>query len=500
MKKYFLVLFAGLCLFSCKKQPEHGTGLIYDEKSYLSVPEKAHLVTRAYENLPSAVNLMYYTPTPEDQGRFGTCVGWSTTFAAMTTCESIMKGRDSQSETSQQVFSPYYLFRSCNPSDKKGEGMYIGDALWYLKNNGVPKRNYAETIKGYDKFKLSLYDNEQLYKIGNYARLISDGNSDIEKIQIIKKSLSEKKPVVFGFFDYPESFSRAASQSDWYDDGSRNGSSGHAMVIVAYDDDHENPAGIEPGAFLIQNSWGTGWGWGGYIWVNYYDLAKYTRQAFELSPSILQVLHLTEPEPQPEPEPIVVPVPKPVVKKTEVFNGSFSLPLWKKDGEMEVQLKNNCYETTESFAYPTMFQLYMTNKKPCYVYAFASESSSTKANLIFPPENTSALLDYSENTVVYPSETTAIKLDDVSGTDYLIVLYSLEELDINQIMASYEDFVDNTVSNFDLYTAVKNAVGDKNIVSLKDTEYKKSSIDFSVKMEAPKTNKVLPVIIKIKHR
>lgn len=506
MKKIFVVLLAfslaGLSFVSCKKHQQHGTGLVYDEASYYSVPEKAHLVTRAYENLPAAVNLMYYTPTPEDQGEFGTCTAWSTTFAAMTTCESIMNGRDNQKTTLSQVFSPYYLYRSCKPHDRNGEGLNIEVALNYLKQSGVPRRKSKETWYGYDKFELNLYDNEQLYKIGNYSRLISYNTSDIEKVQIIKKSISENKPVVFGFFYYPDSFYKH-NRTDWYDDGSRKEDGGHAMVVVAYDDNHENPAGIESGAFLIQNSWGTDWGWSGYIWINYMDFAKYTEQAFEISPSILQVL-----QQEPEPEPIVVPAPKPkpkpapkpVVSKKEIFNGSFSLPLWKKDGNMEVTFKNNCYETKEDYAYPTMFQLYMTNKKPCYVYAFASDSSSSKTNLLFPPENTSSLLDYSENTVVYPSEKQAIKLDDVSGTDYMIVLYSLEELDINQIMTDYEDFVENSVQNFDLYTAVKNAIGEKRIVSLKDTEYSKSSINFSVKMEAPTTNKVLPIIIKIKHR
>ena len=161
---------------------------------------------------------------------------------------------------------------------------------------------------------------------------------------------------------------------------------------------------------------------------------------------------------------------------------------------------NNCYETTESYGYPTMFQLYMTNKKPCFVYAFASDNTTNKANLIFPLNNTSALLDYSENTVVYPSETQAVKLDDVPGTDYLIVLYSLEELDIEQIMEAYEDVAGNSVRDFDLYTAVKNAIGEDIVVSPSDTTFSKNAIDFSVKMEAPKKNKVLPIIIKIKHK
>ncbi|GAB6152001.1 C1 family peptidase [Desulfosporosinus burensis] len=49
---------------------------------------------------------------------------------------------------------------------------------------------------------------------------------------------------------------------------------GHAMVVVGYDDRmkimNPNPGGIETtGAFLIRNSWGTGWGDNGYGWLPY---------------------------------------------------------------------------------------------------------------------------------------------------------------------------------------------------------------------------------------
>ena len=504
MKKILLVLIAGLMFFSCKKQINHGTGLLFDDEAYLKIPEKAHLVTRDYDDLPEAVSLMYYTPTPGDQGSYGTCVAWSTTYAAMTTCESIMNGRDNQYETTAQVYSPYYLFRVCNPHDINADnGMVVENALIYLRNYGVPKRKSEETYRDFNRFNISMYDDEPVYKIGFYARLIYHNDSNYTKIQRIKKSLSEKKPVVFSYRDYPKSFHKADS-SDWYASGTLT-EGGHAMLIIGYDDNHQNPNGIEDGAFLIQNSWGTDWGWCGYLWVNYNDLAEYMYQAYEMSPSIYQVIQyyepepIPEPEPQPEPKPQPKPQPKPV-KKVQIFNGQFSLPLWKKDRDMEVQFMNNCYETTESYGYPTMFQLYMTNKKPCFVYAFASDNTTNKANLIFPLNNTSALLDYSENTVVYPSETQAVKLDDVPGTDYLIVLYSLEELDIEQIMEAYEDVAGNSVRDFDLYTAVKNAIGEDIVVSPSDTTFSKNAIDFSVKMEAPKKNKVLPIIIKIKHK
>lgn len=499
MKKVFsavlITAFVLLGVLSCAKKETVSTGLVYDEASYAKVAKKAQLVTRAYDFLPSSSDLQWYTPTPGDQGDFGTCVSWATTYCAMTMCNTIINGNE-------RIFSPYYLYRSCNPSDRTGEGMCIEDGLRFLQANGVPMRINKEKSIPYDEFELDLYEDAPLYKIGNFARLIEWNDDPAYKIQRIKKSLSEKKPVVIGFHNYPKSFHTAKNSSDWYPDG-RHTQGGHAMVIVAYDDNHINPSGKRNGAFLFQNSWGTNWGRNGYIWVNYDDAAEYILRAFEISPSILQVYSPPEiePEPIPEPQPKPIPQPKPVIKKVQVFKGNFELPLWGKKGSMEVTYKNGCYETSESYGYPTRFQLFMTNKTPCYVYAFASDSSTGKTNIIFPPKNTSALLDYTENTVAYPSEDTSIQLDTTPGTDYLIVLYSLEEIDITGIMKEWEkQYVMNINGNFDLYSAVKDSVDKKELIPLSAVNFQKNKIDFSVVQEAPSTNKILPVILKIKHK
>ena len=549
MKKLVLLLAACFILLSCKNNRKYATGLIEDKESYNKIPLKAQLVTRDYSNLPEAVNLKHYAPVPGDQGQFGTCVAWATTYAAMTTCESIMEGRNSQYDSSSEVFSPYYLYRYCNPSDYTGKGMSISTAVEVLKTHGVPKRIGTEKGMLFNNFNITMYNDTELYRIGNYTALFNDNSyypynetytEESFKIQKIKKSISEKKPVVISFFNYgTQSFYSAGT--DWYADNPSPGG-GHAMVIIGYDDNHRNPVDRGYGAFLFQNSWGTDWGNGGYTWVNYSDAAKYIRQAIEINPSVMSIYKpkprpepqpepepepqpepkpkpepkpqpkpepkpqpkpqpKPEPKPQPRPKPEPKPQPKPVIQKVQIFKGNFYLPLYNKDNQMTVQYKNNCYETTESYAFPTRFQLFMTNKKPCYVYAFASDNTTLKANRIFPPENTSALLDYTENTVAYPSEKESMQLDDVKGTDYLVVLYSLEELNLDDIMLEFEKQAKKyTDSDSHVYNIVVNAIGKNNVVPLEDVSFSKNKIDFSCTTLPPEKNMVLPVVIKISHK
>ena len=61
----------------------------------------------------------------------------------------------------------------------------------------------------------------------------------------------------------------------YYNDGSYSIDGGHAICLVGWDDNypasHFNKTAPGNGAFIVKNSWGTGWGENGYFYVSYYD-------------------------------------------------------------------------------------------------------------------------------------------------------------------------------------------------------------------------------------
>jgi C1A family cysteine protease len=115
-------------------------------------------------------------------------------------------------------------------------------------------------------------------KVTNATRL--DATDENTTISNIKAALVQSYPVIFGINCYSEIQKVSADGNVPMPTAGEQPEGGHALCIIGYDDNHQNPDGSK-GAMLFKNSWGTGWGCqkdgtpsdgttnGGYGWLSY---------------------------------------------------------------------------------------------------------------------------------------------------------------------------------------------------------------------------------------
>lgn len=275
-------------------EEEYRTGLVMDDEAYDKLPEQATQLTRGYTILPRSHSLKQYCPTPKSQGNYGTCTSWAAAYAARTIAEAIKNGWTDRAVIDRESFSPPFVYKQIKSSTDYNcqNGSYPGHALEVMKIKGVPKYNTFHPMC-VDIIPAYVFSSAFDYRIDNYFKLFSKYEAYQAKINKTKKAISENCPVVIGMDCY-KSFNYAKDCWNGLKDVNLGG---HAMCVVAYDDDKYG------GSFLLMNSWGTGWGNGGFTWVRYKDYASSTWYAFQM--------YVAKSSPKPKPEPQPAPKPQP---------------------------------------------------------------------------------------------------------------------------------------------------------------------------------------------
>ena len=395
-----IVLGAAMLVASPILAQRHGTGLSFDDNAYQNSQAKAILTRGDYQAVPSAASLKQYCPPAGNQLQLNTSVGWAVSYGAMTILKAKQNNWTDKHKIQQNAFSPIYSYYKVKPENDIdcSAPISLDKALNSLKNEGAPK--FVEFLE----FCPNDIDNSQVpqkQSVTGFNRLYDINAASDFKTSAVKKAIAEGYPVVVGMYVSP-SFNTA---KEFWQPREKFDSKfpGLALCVVGYDD---NKYG---GAFEVMNSWSSSWGNEGFIWIPYNYFNEFSRYAFEIYD---------------------------VPEKTNADLGgalSFQLP---DKSMMPVSLINNegDYKISKNYGLGTVFRIIISNNATAFVYALGTDISGNVFQ-IFPMEGISPVLPYKSNNVPLPSEEDVIEVTEASGRDYVGIIYSREELPIQNIVS-----------------------------------------------------------------
>ena len=210
--------------------------------------------------LPKSADLRLGCPPVYDQGELGSC----TANAIAAAIEF-----DQKKQNTAQPFTPsrlfiYYNERAIEGTIATDSGAMLRDGIKAVASQGA----CAEVMWPYVEEKFADRPPAPCYKAGKahaavqYSRLPQD-------LTQMKTCLAQGYPFVFGFTVYEsfESDQVAHTGMAALPSATETALGGHAVLAVGYND--------ASSTVLVRNSWGSGWGMGGYFTLPY----EYVRDA-----------------------------------------------------------------------------------------------------------------------------------------------------------------------------------------------------------------------------
>jgi C1A family cysteine protease len=287
MRKLIVVITLTLSISSNAQSVKRIPGCLFKEdknSKEFTIPK-----TRGISDNPSSFSLKKYYPPIGNQGQFGTCTAWATTYASFTALNNIKNNELGSSLKEVDCFSPQLTYDLIKFDYDKtcGDGSYIGTALKMLKRVGSVKLSEypynCNTLidgNGIERLRSSNFGNYKFNEILTSASknrledFIELGNNNVT--DKIKYALNNRFPVVIGVSDFKDIETNQGNDT-WIPEVSDFSLGGHAMSVVSYDDNKNG------GSFELMNSWGNEWGKSGYCWIRYTDFERIIRDAYALT-------------------------------------------------------------------------------------------------------------------------------------------------------------------------------------------------------------------------
>ena len=218
---------------------------------------------------PSSVDLRSWCTPIENQGQIGSC----TANAAVGVLEYFEQRATGGHIDASRLFV-YKATR--NLMKVTGDtGAYLRTAMGALALVGAaPEDHWRYVVSRFDEEPPPFcYAIASRWRATHYFRLDGDASGS-DLVSQIKRHLAKGIPAMFGFPVYSSINGAASTGNIPFPTSGEKLLGGHAIVAVGYDDSRSivnpSPKGTATtGAFLIRNSWGTGWGDAGYGWLPY---------------------------------------------------------------------------------------------------------------------------------------------------------------------------------------------------------------------------------------
>ena len=280
--KFLFILFTFLTFSSKVCAQGFEWNIEYENQLRSSTSEVDISKTRSL--LPNKSSLERYIPFILDQGETAMCVAYS-----LANCRTIIYSKNKKFHQEKDIidnsFSPFYIYYNSkgNSDSLCKKGLNPVSAIKYAHDFGMAKLKDVEYPNYWpftqkqllcNYYPISLLNDKidaSKYKIDK-PKYIPKDLSRPEKIYQLKNEIYNGKPIFFGMHPMPLSLMNSFGKDYWKPEHNikSEGSIGHAMTIIAYDDDKYG------GSFLILNSYGDKWGNNGKIWIKYENLIDYS--------------------------------------------------------------------------------------------------------------------------------------------------------------------------------------------------------------------------------
>jgi len=353
--------------------------------------------------LPEMVSLAAFAPSRQNQGKQGSCVAWSSMYAART----ILEAASTRQDPNSVAYSPAFLYNNIALQDC--QGAYIQKAMEFMQTKGaVPFQDFK-----YDENDCTRQANGSLEqtasqnKIHGFHRLTETDDVNGINIRAIKEHLAKDAPVVIGMMVGGTFMQEMMGKKVWHPQGSdqdMTGFGGHAMCVIGYDDR------LEGGSFQLMNSWGPEWGENGIAFIRYGDFKNFVREAYGLDP---------------------------LPKRGAALNVAFecNVGLFNPESKQQIPLKlssGNVFKTVTPIKKGSKFKIEFKNAVECYVYIFTPADDATKSVVLFPYKPIHSPYCGITGYRLFPRKE-SIQADQVGSKDLMGVVVSKQQLDYNAL-------------------------------------------------------------------